>query len=198
MAFAAAAVQFQLSNIVLQRTRSSSQLVFSKEALKHAVHDLPDWYSSGCWTQWFDRDNPSGTGDWETLSSLLKANPGKICTQPIGVEAKTLSGLTAAAAGDVIYRSDTTSGFICRNKDQPKKKWCNDYRVRFSCPPSFCNPGCWTQWFDRDNPSGTGDWETLSSLLKANPGKICTQPIGVEAKTLSGLTAAAAGDVIFK
>ncbi|XP_059212879.1 cartilage intermediate layer protein 2-like [Centropristis striata] len=153
---------------------------------------------TGCWTQWFDRDNPSGTGDWETLSSLLKANPGKICTQPIGVEAKTLSGLTAAAAGDVIFKSDTTSGFICRNKDQPKKKWCNDYRVRFSCPPSFCNPGCWTQWFDRDNPSGTGDWETLSSLLKANPGKICTQPIGVEAKTLSGLTAAAAGDVIFK
>ncbi|XP_059212884.1 cartilage intermediate layer protein 2-like [Centropristis striata] len=151
-----------------------------------------------CWTQWFDRDNPSGTGDWETLSSLLKANPGKICTQPIGVEAKTLSGLTAAAAGDVIFKSDTTSGFVCRNKDQPKKKWCNDYRVRFNCPPSFCNPGCWTQWFDRDNPSGTGDWETLSSLLKANPGKICTQPIGVEAKTLSGLTAAAAGDVIFK
>ncbi|KAF3849962.1 hypothetical protein F7725_019681 [Dissostichus mawsoni] len=32
---------------------------------------------------------------------------------------------------------------------------------------------CWTDWFDRDNPSGSGDWELSSDLRKENPGKIC-------------------------
>ncbi|XP_031178117.2 cartilage intermediate layer protein 2-like isoform X2 [Sander lucioperca] len=150
----------------------------------------------GCWTKWFDRDDPSGTGDWETLSDLRKEYPGKICSKPVGVEARTLSGLTVAAAGDVIYVSDTTTGFVCRNQDQPRNKMCNDYRVRFSCPPAFCKE-CWTDWFDRDDPSGTGDWETLSDLRKEYPGKICSKPVGVETRTLSGLTVAAAGDVIY-
>ena len=59
-------------------------------------------------------------------------------------------------------------------------------------------PECWTDWFDRDNPSGTGDWETLSDLRTENPGKICPKPFGIEATTLTGVSVAAAGDVIFK
>ncbi|XP_028253573.1 cartilage intermediate layer protein 2-like [Parambassis ranga] len=151
--------------------------------------------NAGCWTQWFDRDNPSGTGDWEDLNHLRIENPGKICPSPIDIEAKTLSGLSAAAAGDVIHKSDTTTGFVCRNQDQ-HGKWCNDYRVRFRCQPSFC--GCWTQWFDRDDPSGTGDWEILDQLRIENPGKICPSPTDIEATTLSGVSAAATGDVIYK
>ncbi|XP_068432106.1 uncharacterized protein [Clinocottus analis] len=153
----------------------------------------------GCWTQWFDRDNPSGTGDWEILSSLRAANPGKICTTPAAIEAQTLFGLSAAAAGDVIYKSDTTTGFACRNTDQKKKKSCHDYRVRFRCPPSFCDVKvCWTQWFDRDNPSGTGDWETLASLRAANPGKICVKPESIEAVTTDTNTpATSTGDNIY-
>lgn len=58
-----------------------------------------------CWTDWFDRDDPSGTGDWETLSNLRAQYPGKICPKPVDIEAKTLSGLSVAAAGDVIYKS---------------------------------------------------------------------------------------------
>lgn len=57
-----------------------------------------------CWTDWFDRDDPSGTGDWEVLYNLRKENPGKICPKPIDIEATTLSGLSVAAAGDVIYK----------------------------------------------------------------------------------------------
>ncbi|XP_049446803.1 uncharacterized protein LOC125897487 isoform X11 [Epinephelus fuscoguttatus] len=160
-------------------------------------------YSTQCWTDWFDRDNPSGNGDWENLSNLRKENPGKICAKPLGIEARTLLGLSPAAAGEIIYKSDTTSGFICRNKDQCKKKGCSDYRVRFSCPISFCNgedprPKCWTDWFDRDNPSGNGDWENLSNLLTENPGKICSKPLAIQARTLSGLSAAEVGDVIHK
>lgn len=59
---------------------------------------------SECWTEWFDRDNPSGTGDWEHLSALRTENPGKICPNPVDIEAQTLSGLSVAAAGDVIYK----------------------------------------------------------------------------------------------
>ncbi|XP_033999777.1 cartilage intermediate layer protein 2-like [Trematomus bernacchii] len=131
-----------------------------------------------CWTDWFDRDNPSGSGDWENFSNLYKENPGKICRKPQRIEATTLSGLGAAAAGEVIFKNDVTSGFVCRNVDQPKWKMCSDYRVRFRCHPPFCGEGvCWTDWFDRDNPSGSGDWELLSNLRKEYPGKICENPL---------------------
>lgn len=57
-----------------------------------------------CWTDWFDRDDPTGSGDWETFYSLRKQYPGKICSKPLDIEARTLSGLSVAAAGDVIYK----------------------------------------------------------------------------------------------
>ncbi|KAK5903442.1 hypothetical protein CgunFtcFv8_007222 [Champsocephalus gunnari] len=144
-----------------------------------------------CWTDWFDRDDPSGSGDWETFSNLYKENPGKICRKPQGIEATTLSGLSVAAAGEVIFKNDATSGFVCRNVDQTQKKMCSDYRVRFSCHPPFCGGGvCWTDWFDRDNPSGTGDWELLKDLRKENPGKICKNPLSIEAVTTDTMTPA--------
>ncbi|XP_056284654.1 mucin-5AC-like isoform X3 [Pseudoliparis swirei] len=150
-----------------------------------------------CWTKWFDRDNPSGNGDWETLVHLHKENPGQICPKPAAIEAQTLTGLSVAAAGEVI-QIDTTSGFVCRNKDQPDKK-CYDYRVRFSCPPSYCDTDvCWTEFYDRDNPSGTGDWETLVDLHKENPGKICEHPLYIEAVTTDTNTpSTSTGDIIF-
>ncbi|CAB1424135.1 unnamed protein product, partial [Pleuronectes platessa] len=147
-----------------------------------------------CWTDWFDRDDPSGTGDWEVFSLLRIENPGKICLKPIQIEAKTLTGLSAAAAGDVIFKSDTASGFVCRNKDQKITKMCNDYHIRFSCHSPFCTSGapgvCWTNWYDRDLPSGTGDWERLSDLKTENPGEICDSPTYIEAVTTDTLTPA--------
>ncbi|XP_031696666.1 uncharacterized protein LOC116378901 [Anarrhichthys ocellatus] len=152
---------------------------------------------AACWTDWFDRDDPSGTGDWEILASLRIANPGKICLTPVDIEVQTLTGLSMNVTGDVIYKSDTT-GFACRNRDQ-RGKICNDYRVRLSCPLSFCEEkACWTDWFDRDDPSGSGDWEILAGLRKANPGKICLTPVDIEVQTLTGLTVAQTGDVIYR
>ena len=58
--------------------------------------------ASGCWTEWFDRDHPSGTGDWEILTSLRSENPGKICPTPVSIEVETTTGLSIAAAGEVI------------------------------------------------------------------------------------------------
>ena len=56
----------------------------------------------GCWTQWFDRDNPTGTGDWEELVVLRSEYPGKICDNPSEIEVRTLDGLTIDAAGEII------------------------------------------------------------------------------------------------
>ncbi|XP_033504915.1 uncharacterized protein LOC117270972 [Epinephelus lanceolatus] len=171
---------------------SEQQLVAKPVSLLPVKPGWPCYYPTHiqCWTDWFDRDDPSGTGDWETLYNLRKENPGKICSKPQDIEAQTLSGLSVAAAGDVIYKSDTTSGFICRNQDQ-SKKMCNDYRVRFSCHPPFCGGGvCWTKWYDRDDPSGTGDWELLSNLKKENPGQICEHPLYIEAVTTDTMTPA--------
>lgn len=143
-----------------------------------------------CWTEWFDRDDPSGTGDWEVLYNLRIENPGKICPKPQGIQVETTTVLSVAAAGEVIFKSDTTTGFVCRKQDQPDNT-CNDYRVRFSCHPPFCGGGvCWTDWFDRDDPSVTGDWETLASLKKQYPCKICETPLYIEAVTTDTMTPA--------
>ncbi|XP_075940155.1 uncharacterized protein LOC142941915 [Anarhichas minor] len=160
------------------------------------MHHMPQ----ACWTDWFDRDDPSGSGDWETLGSLHRANPGKICPNPIDIEVQTLNGLTVSQTGDVIYRSDTTTGFVCRNRDQRWWWWrpCNDYRVRFRCHPPYCGGVCWTNWYDRDNPSGTGDWELLYYLRRQYPGQICNNPLHIQAVTTYGnIPATLTGDVIY-
>uniref|UniRef100_A0A672II75 WxxW domain-containing protein n=1 Tax=Salarias fasciatus TaxID=181472 RepID=A0A672II75_SALFA len=119
----------------------------------------------------------------ETLEKLRRAYPGKICPNATGIEVQSVSGYSPRQTGDVIYKSDSVTGFICRNQDQPGKT-CNDYRVRFSCHPPFCGGGvCWTEFFNRDDPSVTGDWELLKLLQRENPGKICDHPLFIEAVT---------------
>ncbi|XP_061538148.1 mucin-5AC [Phycodurus eques] len=150
-----------------------------------------------CWTQWFDQDNPSGTGDYETLSKLHKENPGKICKQPVQIEVKTTSGASVGSTGNVIHASDTQTGFICLNRDQPQNGRCADFKVRFSCPVEFCKPKvCKTPWYDRDNPSGTGDFEILEKLYLEHPNEICSFPLDIEVQTVAGNTVASTGDVI--
>ncbi|XP_035802627.2 uncharacterized protein LOC118470077 [Amphiprion ocellaris] len=106
-----------------------------------ALGAVPSYPVIGCWTDWYSRDNPFGDGDRETLSDLLREAPGKICDNPSDIEVKTISGLSVAAAGDVIFKNDPKTGFICLNKDQPGGKICNNYRVRFFCKPPFCGGG---------------------------------------------------------
>uniref|UniRef100_A0A8C6SQ84 WxxW domain-containing protein n=1 Tax=Neogobius melanostomus TaxID=47308 RepID=A0A8C6SQ84_9GOBI len=151
------------------------------------------------WTQWFDRDNPSGTGDWETLAALHQQYPGKICAHPLQIQVLTTGGLPVSSTGNVIHKSDPLTGFVCKNSDQTKGK-CSDFRVRFLCPSEFFapNPDCWTQWFDRDDPAGSGDWETLRNLLEEYPGMICPNPVEIQAQTTAGHCVSTTGDVIHK
>ncbi|XP_037553114.1 cartilage intermediate layer protein 2 [Nematolebias whitei] len=87
-----------------------------------------------CWTNWFNRDKPTGTGDYEDLLSLQKAFPGQICSRPADIEAQTADDeVLAERTHQQFYAYNTRLGFICRNKDQ-KNERCFDYEVRFKCP----------------------------------------------------------------
>ena len=50
-------------------------------------------------------------------------------------------------------------------------------------PPCFSTEVCgayhWTEWMDRDNPSGTGDFEDNVNLLISYPGIACANPMWV-------------------
>ncbi|XP_036425390.1 cartilage intermediate layer protein 1-like [Colossoma macropomum] len=85
-----------------------------------------------CYTQWFDRDNPSG-GDYETRALLTMQYPGKICPKPKTIQAATLTGVPAESIGQVFSSYDVSTGFICLNP-QPNGECCLDYKVRFGCP----------------------------------------------------------------
>ena len=60
-------------------------------------------FGSECWTDWFDRDDPSRTGDWETLLNLRWENKQAICPKPMGIEVQTVSGAPASSTGDVFF-----------------------------------------------------------------------------------------------
>jgi hypothetical protein len=94
--------------------------------------------AQGDWTQWFDRDNPSGSGDWETLSDFLQQLPGEVCSVPTGVECRETNGNGLNVSQETVTCS-TQSGFICQNSNQPDGV-CNDYKVRFLCDED--NVGC--------------------------------------------------------
>ncbi|MEL7371720.1 MAG: hypothetical protein AAFN74_22540 [Myxococcota bacterium] len=89
------------------------------------------------WTQWFDRDNPSGTGDWE-----LRSLQAGVCPSPTGVECRTTSNLALWQTGEVV--SCSVNGLVCRNSDQPDGDCDYDYKVRYLCPDCelpTCGPG---------------------------------------------------------
>ncbi|XP_078414425.1 mucin-5AC isoform X1 [Cetorhinus maximus] len=146
-----------------------------------------------CKTQWFDRDYPSGRGDYEDLFNLRKEYPDQICSNPTACEVETTSGIPASGSGDNIPECSISTGFACVNDEQNDGS-CEDYRIRFVCPESFCN--CKTQWFDRDYPSGRGDYEDLFNLRKEYPGQICSNPTACEVETTSGIPASGSGDNI--
>jgi len=143
------------------------------------------------WTNWYDRDDPGGTGDWEPTSL---ANP-KPCggERPIDIECQTTRGHDAASTGEVIT-CNPNYGFKCANRDQPDGRCNYDYKVRYRCCEGLCKRRTWTNWYDRDDPSGTGDWEPMS-LVNPKPcgGKT---PVGIECQTTSGLAAASTREVI--
>merc|ERR1712002_24673 len=86
------------------------------------------------WTKFYDRDNPSGKGDWETINDLRNQYPGQTCDNPIAVEGRLTNGSPISVSGNYVELS-TTAGLICRNNQQTNQlsKYCKDFKVRFLC-----------------------------------------------------------------
>jgi len=82
------------------------------------------------WGSWLNRDDPSASGDWETLSDFVSS--GQVCATPLAIECQTTTGTDWRNAGQVYACSLDADGGICRNADNPSG--CLDYQVRFLCP----------------------------------------------------------------
>ncbi|KAI8487880.1 hypothetical protein Bbelb_343280 [Branchiostoma belcheri] len=107
---------------------------------------------AGSWTGWFNRDNPGGNADGETLNKLQEEYPSQICVAPTAVHARVVSTqVEASLTGQVISSYDTTTGFFCRNADQ-QDSTCLDYEVRFCCPEA----GKTCQHWDSQTPHKHG------------------------------------------
>ena len=85
----------------------------------------------GSWSSWNDRDDPSGTGDWEILRDRYDA--GSICEPQfvIGVEARILGSEEMVTTSQNVEL--TLTYFVCKNENQPAGEYCFDYEVRFCC-----------------------------------------------------------------
>ncbi|KAK6180686.1 hypothetical protein SNE40_008691 [Patella caerulea] len=128
------------------------------------------------WTRFYNRDNQTGLGDSELLSSHRYDNPNEICAEPEVVEARSTSGIT----GEVVSIGPDY-GFSCSNFLQEDGQ-CEDYAVRFCCRQGtpVCPIGfAWTAFYDRDNATETGDYETLSIIRKFHPG-VCRSPRAID------------------
>ncbi|NNB84684.1 hypothetical protein HI292_03800 [Corallococcus exiguus] len=66
------------------------------------------------WTQWLNRDDAGGLGDYETLADF---NPSLICPNPIAIQCQTLNGVNWDQLGQV-YSCSLPHGGICINADQ--------------------------------------------------------------------------------
>ena len=130
------------------------------------------------WTNWLDNDTPDEDGDWETRRSF---SPESTCENPTAVQARpTDDGSTA------FTHIDNDMGFYCINAEQAFGGLCANFEVRFCCPMmqvGECNKKGWewTEWLDRDDPTGTGDWENLHSY---EPNEACQSPSAVRAMDL--------------
>ena len=55
--------------------------------MNRSIISTKNYISDYSWTQWFDRDNPSGTEDNEMLVYIKKQYVGKVCSRPTAIEA---------------------------------------------------------------------------------------------------------------
>nr|XP_005989659.1 PREDICTED: cell migration-inducing and hyaluronan-binding protein [Latimeria chalumnae] len=124
-------------HVVYQGSKASavakvSKLFQAETGEYFAVSSKSEWVQDVEWTEWFNRDDERGSGDWEKLSDLRTAYPDKICANPIDMQAAVQDGVLANLTAEVFYKNDKDYGFVCRNQDQPDGI-CHDYKVRFLC-----------------------------------------------------------------
>ena len=85
------------------------------------------------WTDWYNRDTPSGNGDNETLGYFLQA--GQACANPTAIQCRRVSDQRDWVGVGNLMICTPSQGALCINADQPDGI-CDDIEVRFACPIS--------------------------------------------------------------
>lgn len=84
--------------------RIKRRCTYPQAAVAATPHCLCPSLVAVCWTKWYDRDDPSGTGDWELLNNLMAENPGEIANDPMYIEVVTRDTLAPAiSTGETFY-----------------------------------------------------------------------------------------------
>ncbi len=83
------------------------------------------------WTSWLNRDAPGGAGDYETRADFTPVPCNGV--MPLTMQCQTLAGVDWSQTGET-YSCSLPTGGVCKNADQPDGM-CQDYQVRFLCPP---------------------------------------------------------------
>ena len=85
---------------------------------------------NGVWTSWFDRDDPDGLGDDESLRKLQAQYPEAICAWPTKFEARVVSSQVPLDSNLRSVFASHLTGLECLNFiGEP----CDDYEIRFCC-----------------------------------------------------------------
>jgi len=92
----------------------------------------------GTWSAWFDRDRPTGSGDYELFKDLVETK--QLCAKPLAIECQTTNGQIDWTASQSVYHCDLSRGGYCVNREQAPGSSCEDFRVRYLCPSIYLSP----------------------------------------------------------
>jgi len=95
---------------------------------------VPVCGNGNTWTQFFDADNPSATGDYETIALINQVYPGKLCPKPTAIDVRLVSNSAPYQTANQVVSISTSNGFACVNSQNSGQ--CKDYKARFCCPSS--------------------------------------------------------------
>ena len=127
------------------------------------------------WSDFYNVDDPSDSGDWELRSDQM-------CANPIAVKAETVSG----DRFNNMTHIDNEIGFWCINDENAESQGCQDYKVSFCCP-GLSEGSCdgygysWGEYLDVDDPEGLGDMEVKTSFSEF---EVCDAPTGIVAREM--------------
>lgn len=102
-------------------------------AMAHAQGAIEGSDPTCTWTPWLDRDNPSGSGDFENLSAFVDS--GQACAAPRGIECRTRLRQVDWTETGQTYTCQPDRGGICVNSEQGGEL-CLDYEIRVCCTPN--------------------------------------------------------------
>eukprot|EP00118_Oscarella_pearsei_P015185 m.135245 g.135245 ORF g.135245 m.135245 type:complete len:495 (+) comp38158_c0_seq1:107-1591(+) len=112
-----------------------------------------------CWSDWLDRDDPTGTGDFETLGSFLRERK-PICQRPLDIRCRAKSTRKDARTTGEYVVCNKSVGFSCQNSRQYDGRCNFDYEVSFLCP---CQDRCYRLFAPRYGSLKTTTYHSLTA-----------------------------------